>query len=248
MKTLITISLLIIIFFSANLRSQDKPKAIEVDILTKDGINISASYQYPEDQSKLIPVIILIHQGGSSRTEWLELSLWNQLLKQGYALLAYDIRIHGKSSKDDGDLMDLFNNPERAPLDLLAVIDFLEKDPLIDVNQIGILGASIGGNLAVVAASLDEYHIKSAVSISAKTSAVQNLSGMKEPVNLRNIFYIASEDEQNGLRKKWAYELYEKTTGYKKIEIAKGDKHGSYILRESRSLKSSIIDWFKETL
>ena len=248
MKTLINISFLILIFFSGTLRSQNQPESLEVNILTEDGININASYQYPEDPSILIPVIILIHQGGSSRTEWLELSLWNQLLEEGYALLAYDIRLHGKSSKDEGDLMDLFNNPNRAPLDLLAVINFLEKDKKIDPDRIGILGASIGGNLAVVAASMDKYPIKSAVSISAKTSAVQNLSGMKEPIHPNNVFYIASEEEQNGLREKWAYELYEITTGYKKIEIATGDKHGSYILRESKSLKNNIVDWFIKTL
>ena len=248
MKFIITIAFFNLLFFSATLRSQIQPESMEVDILTEDGIKISASYQYPKDLLKLTPVIILIHQGGSFRIEWLELSLWNQLLKQGYALLAYDVRLHGKSSKDAGDLMDLFNNPDRAPLDLLAVINFLEKDPLIDVNRIGILGASIGGNLAVVAASMDKYHIRSAVSISAKTSAVQNLSGMKAAIIPNNVFYIASKEEQNGLREKWAYELYEKTIGDKKIEIAKGDKHGSYILRESRSLNSSIIEWFKETL
>ena len=193
-------------------------------------------------------MIILIHQGGSSRIEWLELSLWNQLLDEGYALLAYDIRQHGKSSKDDGDLMDLFSNPERAPIDLLAVIEFLDKDDRTDSERIAIVGASIGANLACVAASMDKYNIKSAVSLSAKTSAEKNLSGMNDPVIPNNVFYIASENEQNGLRKKWAYELYETTIGNKKIEIAKGDKHGSFILKGSKTLDNSIIEWFKKTL
>jgi dipeptidyl aminopeptidase/acylaminoacyl peptidase len=85
--------------------------------------------------------------------------------------------------------MDLFNNPNRAPLDLLAVIKFLEKDKKIDPDRIGILGASIGANLAVVAASMDNYHVRSAVSFSAKTSAVQNLSGMKAAIIPNKVFY-----------------------------------------------------------
>lgn len=248
MKITITSSFFITVFFIGILQAQNRHESFEIEILTKDNVTISASYQYPPDKKKLVPVIILIHQGGSSRIEWLELSLWNEILDAGYAVLAYDIRQHGKSSTDKDDLMDLFNNPNRAPIDLLAVINFLEKDDRIDSERIGIVGASIGGNLAVVAASLDKYHIKSAVSLSAKTSAVQNLSGMNEPIIPNNVFYIASENEQNGLRKKWAYELYETTIGNKKIEIAKGDKHGSFILKDSKTLDNSIIEWLKDTL
>ncbi len=248
MKPIITATVIVLLFFSTGLRSQNEQEAIEVEILTEDGVKISGSYQSPKDQTKLTPVIILIHQGGSSRAEWLELSLWNKLLDKGYALLAYDIRQHGKSSKDNGDIMDLFNNPERAPLDLLAVIHFLERDKQIDSKRIGIIGASIGANLACVAASMDKYHIKSAVSLSAKISAAQNLSGLQEPIIPNNVFYIASKKEQNGLRKEWAYELYERTTGTKKIEIAKGDMHGSLILIEFNHLENSIIEWFEQTL
>lgn len=245
MKTLITFSLPILILFANNLYGQE---STEVQFLTDDGIKISAGYEFPKGETALLPTIILIHQGGSSRKEWFELSLWNRLLDEGYVLLAYDIRQHGKSTKDEGDLFDLFNNPARAPLDLLAAIKFLEQDTRIDSQRIGIIGASIGANLACVAASSDKYHVKSVVSISAKVSAVQNLSGLKEPIIPKNVFFIASKSEQNGFREKWAYELFTKTTGKKKVEIAKGDKHGSFILRESKSLENSIVEWFKKTL
>lgn len=245
MKTLFIFSLVVLILFANNLYGQD---STEVQFLTDDGIKISASYEFPEGQSALLPAIILIHQGGSSRKEWVELSLWNRLLAEGYVILAYDVRQHGKSEKDEGALFDLFNNPARAPLDLLAAIQFLEQDKRIDSTRIGIIGASIGANLACVAASSDKYHVKSVISISAKVSAVQSLSGMKEPVIPNNVFFLASKKEQNGLRGKWAHELFAKTTGKKKIEIAKGDKHGSFILRESKSLENSIVEWFKRTL
>ena len=71
---------------------------------------------------------------------------------------------------------------------------------------------------------------------------------MEEPIIPNNVFYIASKKEQNGLRKEWAYELYERTTGNKKIEIAKGDMHGSFILKDSNYLEDSIIEWLEQTL
>ena len=245
MKTFTALFLFILITFSTSLTAQNGE---EVQFKTKDDLTIRANYQLPQHKTAKVPVVILIHQGGSTREEWFALPLWKNLLKEGYAILAYDVRLHGKSDKDKGNLYDLFNNPKRAPLDLQAAIAFLEKDTRIDTDRIGIIGASIGANLACVAASSDEYHIKTAVSLSAKTAAVQHLSGQKEALQFTNVFYIASEKEQNGLRKKWAEEMFSKTTGSKKIEIASGSKHGSFILRESPTTENAIVEWIKKTL
>jgi len=248
MKKFFLFSFLFLNILSHHLIAQKSDNSTDVHFLTKDNIQISASYQFPENKSGLIPAIILIHQGGSWREEWKNLALWDMLLNEGYAILAYDIRSHGKSDKDDGNLNDLFNNSKRSPLDLMAAIDFLEKDTRIDKFRIGIIGASIGANLACVAAASPVYHIQSAVSISAKTSAVQNLSGTKDPVKPKQVFYIASKNEQNGLREEWAQDLFSKTTGKKKIKIHKGNKHGSFILKESIPLQKEIVAWFKNTL
>lgn len=227
--------------------TQNKPTDKEVSFFTSDSILIQATYRYPTLQKAPFPAIILIHQGGSTREEWLELPLVDQLIEAGYAILAYDIRLHGKSGKD-GEFEDLYNNPNRAPLDLLAAIDYLVHDDQVDTSRIGIMGASIGGNLACVAASSPAFPIKSAVSISSKVQAVQNLSGTTDPLSLQNTFHIASREEQDGMRAKWAHELYAITTGTRKVEIATGDKHGSYILREHLPLQAEIVLWFKETL
>jgi len=237
----------IIVLFVIGATAQEKHIEKEVSFITKDNIAISASYLTPKNNSKSYPAIILIHQGGSSRQEWLESSIIESLLNEGFVLLAYDVRQHGKSAKDKGDLFNLFNNPKRAPLDVQAAIKFLKEDSRINQDRIGILGASIGANLACVAIN-NNYGIKSAISLSSKTEAVQNLSGKKELLNLKNIFHIASANEQGGLRKQWAEELYAKTKGERKIAIAKGGKHGSYILRSSPDLNNQVIEWFKKTL
>ena len=245
MKQLLLLT--IFIFCASNLFAQNERIFKEVEFLTQDSIKISATYQHPKNIKTAIPAIILIHQGGSSRKEWIELSITNKLLENGYAILVYDIRLHGKSGKD-GEFSDLYNNPKRAPLDLLAAIAFLNKDKRIESNRIGIIGASIGANLACVAASSNNFNIKSAVSISAKTTAVQNLSGMKDTIIPQDIFYIASKDEQGGQRENWAKELYDISKGERKIEIAPGNKHGSFILKEHKYLDNEIIEWFNKTL
>jgi len=247
MKNLITL-LLPLLFLSFNNNAQTEAKTKEVSFITKDSITISATFETPKTQNKTIPAIILIHQGGSTREEWKSLKLWNNLLAKGYAVLAYDIRIHGKSGKDKGDIYNLFNNPNRAPLDLLAAITFLKNQTEIDSKRIGSIGASVGANLACVAAASPEYNIKSVVSISAKIEAVKNLSGSTKALELQNAFHIASKEEQDGKRAFWANELFAKTTDSKKLEIASGDKHGSFILAEHEYLQELVLDWFEETL
>lgn len=234
-------------FIFLNITSTTSAQFKEVEFTTKDVIKISASIQFPKDQSTKLPAIILIHQGGSSRNEWMEIPLTNALVENGYVVLAYDIRLHGTSGKD-GKFADLYDNPNRAPLDLQAAISFLKKNKKIDASRIGIIGASIGANLATVAAAEDNYGVKSVVVLSAKTSAVQNLSGQKNTISPKNAFYIASKEEQDGIRGFWANELFTLTSGNKKVSIATGNKHGSFILREHADLQDEILKWFQETL
>ncbi|WP_299890237.1 alpha/beta fold hydrolase [uncultured Lacinutrix sp.] len=240
--------ILTVILFTSNTFSQTKAKSQEVTFITKDSISIKGTLEIPKTNKKSIPAIILIHQGGSDRNEWKQLELWNKLLTKGYALLAYDIRIHGASEKDKGGIYNLFKNPNRAPLDLLAAIKFLENQKGIDKNRIGIIGASIGANLACVASASKDYNIQSVVSISSKTEAAQNLSGSKNDLVLKNAFHIASKEEQDGKRAIWAKELFSKTKESKKIKIASGNKHGSFILRDNLKLQKAILNWFKDTL
>jgi dienelactone hydrolase len=246
MKQLLAI--LLVLLSLSNIKSQNKESDNEIIITTKDSIKISAFYKYKKAQLALMPAIILIHQGGSSKEEWRALPIVNKLIEEGYAVLAYDVRQHGASGKDKGTRYNLFNNPNRAPLDLLAVMAFLKKEKNINYNRIGILGASIGANLACAASASDKYTVKSIVSLSAKTDAAQNLSGSKETIHPKKAFYIASKGDQKGLRVQWAKELYNLTTGKKQIKIVEGDKHGSFMIKAQPFLEKNIIEWFKKTL
>lgn len=240
--------LFVLICCASGLFGQSNHKGAEVKFMTVEGLTISATYVLPEDVSTPVPAIILIHQGGSTREEWFAYSLVDRLLEEGIAILAYDVRLHGKSGKDDGDIYDLFNNPNRSPFDLMGAFIYLFKDQRIDNERIGILGASIGANLACMASSSDQFLAKSVVSMSAKTSAAQNLSGLEEEIHPGNAFYIASEGEQEGKRAVWAKELHNKTTGKKKIYIANGEKHGSFIFEDDPKLEKKVVKWFKKTL
>lgn len=220
----------------------------KVHFKTDDNQTIVAWLEQPESIGNSHPAIILIHQGGSSKDEWTGLPLWHLLIKKGYAVLAYDIRQHGESSTDKDDIVDLFNNPKRAPLDLKAAIKFLNSQAAIDPERIGIIGASVGANLAVMASAIDAYPIRSAIAISGKADAAQNLANTQIPLKGQHLFVIASEGEQSGLRKQWAESFYQFAQKPKKLKIAVGSAHGSSILKEQPTLNTEIIQWLQQTL
>jgi pimeloyl-ACP methyl ester carboxylesterase len=223
------------------------PKENKVNFTTSDGINLVAIYELPKSEKK-VPVVIFIHQGTSSKEEWYVLKLWNNLIKNGYAILAFDLRIHGESDKDEGGYANLFRNPNRAPLDLQAAIKFLKADKRIDTDKIAVIGSSVGANLALIATTDKSYSVKTAISISPNAEAVQNLYGKNEDIIPNNVFLISSDKDRNGIRKKWAQDLYDRSTGEKKIEITEGYDHGSHIISKNPYLNEMILNWLEKML
>ena len=214
----------------------------QISFLTSDNVNISASLYLSENTSGLHPAVILIHQGGSDRKEWG--FLLEDLNAEGYTVLAYDVRGHGKSDKVDS-IYELFNDPARAPKDLEAAVNYLAELPSIDKTRLAIIGTSIGANLACV--GIATLGIKTAIAISGKTSAVHNLSGSTTP-ELKSIFYISSM-ESEGARANWARELYKATAEPHRIIIVEDSTgHGVEVFADSPTLRKDVIQWLAETL
>ena len=208
---------------------------------TSDHFNIVASLGVPETRSQSLPAVIFIHQGGSNRREWE--SVARRAFREGWVTLAYDIRGHGDSSGRWSNAW--YDDPKNAPNDLTAAIEYLKTIEAVNAERIGVVGASVGGNLACVASAL--YGVKSAVAISHKTSAVFNLAG-EETLEFRSIYHMSSESDQGGQRARWATELFEQTAEPRKLEIAKGSGHGVSIFRRDASIPDRIIQWLRETL
>jgi len=218
-------------------------QARNLTLTTSDGKKISASLSIPADLKGKVPAVILIHQGGSDRSEWKWLI--PRLTGKQYIVLAYDIRGHGKSDSVSSR-RSLYNDPRQAPKDLLAAVKYLKKLKTVDSRRIAIIGSSIGGNLAMAASS--RGLIKTVAAISCKTSAVKNLSG-KQKVSFQSAMIISSARDQNGKRARWARELYNMTISPKNLVIVKESaSHGVSIFKDDPSLTDKVLQWLKQTL
>ena len=112
-----------------NTLRESRIKFKPLDLITKDGIRLSAWYTPPRKGA----VILLAHGYGDNRPEWVHA----MLAKKGYGVLSWDARAHGES---DGEISTV---GYLEVLDVKAALDFVLAQP--DVNHIGAWGGSMGG-------------------------------------------------------------------------------------------------------
>ncbi|MDO9303349.1 MAG: alpha/beta hydrolase [Anaerolineales bacterium] len=114
-----------------------KVKFQEVDLLTEDGIRLSAWYTPPKNGT----VILLAHGYGDNRPEWVHVFL----AKADYGVLAWDARAHGES---DGEISTV---GYFEVMDVKAGLDYVSTQP--DIKHIGAWGGSMGGATMIRAAA-----------------------------------------------------------------------------------------------
>ena len=105
--------------------------------------------------------IVLVHGFGEERHQMLPHAEF--LHEAGYSTLLFDLRSRGESEGEDVS----FGYHESG--DLRGAVDYLEQRPDSDGENVGVLGVSMGGATAIIAAA-DTPEIKAVVSESAFSS------------------------------------------------------------------------------
>ena len=100
-----------------------------VDLVTDDGIHLSAWYTPPRKNA----VILVAHSYGDHRPEW----VYQILARKGYGVLAWDARAHGKSG---GEITTIGYS---EVLDVKAALKYVMAQP--GVEHVGGWGGSMGG-------------------------------------------------------------------------------------------------------
>lgn len=113
----------------------------EVSFVSGGGVTLRGWHVPPQNGV----TIILLHGYGDNRVDMLSRAVI--LAKHGYGALLYDMRAHGES---EGDLRTFgWLDVE----DVSAALDFLQGKSDVNPERIGILGFSIGGQIALRAAA-----------------------------------------------------------------------------------------------
>jgi pimeloyl-ACP methyl ester carboxylesterase len=146
---------LVFLFLGASMRTipaaaaAPAPAVSRVSVETRDGWKISGLYHPPR---RRLPVAILIHGAESGKGEWEGFSpmLW----ERGFGTLAIDLRGHGESKagpRGREDFQSALNARRAWPSaeeDLRAAVREIRR--VAPASPVGMIGASIGANLASV--------------------------------------------------------------------------------------------------
>jgi len=130
----------------------------EVSIATKNNKHL---YGWWIAEKKNAPTIILMHGWGKNVGRLMPYI--KNLHGKGFNLLAFDSRNHGSSDKDD------FSSMVKFAEDICSSIDFIEKQPTAEKDNIFLIGLSIGGAASIYAAAHDS-RIKKIVTIGAPSN------------------------------------------------------------------------------
>jgi dienelactone hydrolase len=213
----------------------------DVSFPTDDGVMIAGSLYLP---SRPGPAVILLHMLTRSREDWQAVAA--RLADAGIVALAIDLRGHGASDPPPGnpDSQDL----NRMVADVKAARLFLATRRDVAAGRIGIAGASIGANLAILYAVTDP--------------AVRSLALLSPGIDYRNLrpeaamtkyggrpaLLVASQEDNYASNSTRQLGAAGPGIGIRDVRILNGAGHGTTMLTRQPDLVAALVDWFRRTL
>ncbi|WP_460166270.1 alpha/beta hydrolase [Thermostilla marina] len=143
------------------------PPPVEIggsDLLTKDGVQLTATY-YPSTKGKDAVVLVLLHDYKGSRRDFAPFA--EMLQQAGHAVFVPDLRGHGDSTRAAGPRGPITLRAEDLPAtayaamvqyDMEAIKSFLLKEnnaEKLNIEKLGVLGVGMGATVACDWARLD---------------------------------------------------------------------------------------------
>lgn len=209
----------------------------EVTIITADDLPLAATLYTPSGEAPF-PGVMLLHMLGSSREVWAENGFAADLVANGYAVLAVDMRGHGET----GGSIDWV----QAGNDLLSAHNYFVNRLEVDAEKTAVVGASIGANMALVTAaeqpSIDTVALLSPGLDYAGVTTEDRLEQYGE----RPIFLIASSEDTSAATA--AQALAAAATGPSQLQLYDGAGHGTSMFDKEDGLSQLIIDWLNQNI
>src|SRR6185312_7554890 len=114
-----------------------------------DGLTLKGFLHVTDGTGKR-PGLVLCHGFGGSCRGAGHPELAKALEQAGYVVLRFDFRGCGQSEGRRGDVI-----VDEEIADLRHAIDFLQTQPSVEASRIGVIGASLGGSVAIEVAASD---------------------------------------------------------------------------------------------
>jgi len=203
-------------------------------IRAADDVQLTGNY-YPPQQVPA-PGVLLLHQVDGQKEDWAQFA--SQLQETGFAVLALDLRGHGES----GGEKDWAAMPE----DAVRAWSALTMQEGVDPERTAIGGASVGANLALVAAA-NQPRVQAILLLSPglEYRGIETGQAMVAYGD-RAVFISASEGDAHAAES--ARELADLAQGSPVVILYPGDAHGIELLAAQPDLCALIVSWLVQQL
>jgi len=206
-----------------------------VTFRTDDGVTLAGTWYEPS--SRPAPAVIFVHMLQKSRREWDQIAV--RFAADGIGALAFDLRGHGESPGGPQDYAGMVQ-------DVRAARRFLASRSDVTPSRIGIAGASIGANLAALAAADD-----SSIASLALLSPSLDYRGLRiEPAvrkyGARPLLLVTSDND--GYAARSVRELQKAGGGLREAIVLSRAGHGTTMLVSDADLGRRLVEWFRRTL
>lgn len=194
--------------------------------------------EYFEASARPAPAVVLVHMLSRTRSEWGNLP--DRLQEAGITTLTIDLRGHGGSSGSAQAL------PEMVQ-DVRAAVQWLAGRPGVRPGSIGVVGASLGASLALLAT----VELPAVVAV-ALLSPSLDYRGLRTDVNLvkrlgnRRLWLAASAEDPLALRT--LRDFAADPSGPREQLISGTAAHGTALLDRDAEVGRALVDWLRRSL
>jgi dienelactone hydrolase len=205
---------------SASLACAGAPEAVSFD--ASDGVRLKADYYPPPAaQRQDAPIVLVLHGAGAERTAWEPLV--GPLHEAGLAVLALDLRGHGESATTVTRERAVQRDPQLFRdmyADVRGAYDWLARQPHVDRARFALVGAGVGGNVALRYAAEDRS-VDALVCLSTHLADLgHDAAGDAHQITGRRLLLVGGADERDAL-----YTLKKQTDG---VEVRLADEHAGH--------------------
>ena len=231
-----------------------------------DGQQVTGQLSYPQAANGPLPVLIGLHAMGRSYPRWWvdaikdrpTVTRVNEITKlalaQGHAVIAIDARFHGARKDPNRGLASIMNDLHffadktdyekmihHTVLDHRVLLDWLSRQPQFDSRQINIAGYSMGAQIGLLLAGIDE-RINNTLAI--VPPHVDDKTALVAPKNIANritgkrVWLLTADDDEYATTEENSA-LFEAITATDKQHLVFA---GNHILPED--YVASLAPWF----
>ncbi len=213
----------------------------QVTFAARDGVQVSGVLYLPGKQPA--PAVVLLPMLGRTRRDWDAAAI--RLAEAGIAALAIDFRRGGGAQAAAADGSGGGGHADLV-LDANAARAYLAARPEINPARVGMAGASLGANVAVLAAGNDaSIRSLALLSVSADYRGLRMEQALRK-FGSRPALLVASSEDPYAVRS--ARQAVTMGDGARELRILSGAGHGAVMLARDPELAPALVDWFLRTL